>query len=147
MVFCADNRRVYCEGMSAMTKTILEKLGWATTKSSAAHNVPTDLANMFAPVVGRAGIPPDWSIWFVPDIAALNACADAAAAAYEDGGHLWFAYPKLSGTLKTDITRDTGWTALDAHTLMPVSQIAIDATWSALRFRRRHEIKKITRKT
>jgi hypothetical protein len=147
MVFCADNRPLYHEGKTNMAKTILEKLGWAATKSSTAHNVPTDLASMFSPVIAHAETPPVWSLWFVPEIAALNTCADAAAAAYIDGGHLWFAYPKLSGSLKTDITRDAGWTVLDAHTLMPVSQIAIDATWSALRFRRRHEIKKITRKT
>jgi hypothetical protein len=30
--------------------------------------------------------------------------------------------------------------------LLPVTQVAIDETWSALRFRRRREIAKLTRK-
>lgn len=130
-----------------MTKTILDKLGWASGKAGAAHNVPEDLSDIFAPVISQAGKGRTiWSIWFVVDVNALNACARTGAEEYLDGGHLWFAYPKLSGKIKTDITRDKGWAVLEAYTLMPVTQIAIDATWSALRFRRRHEIKKLTRK-
>lgn len=41
-------------------------------------------------------------------------------------GALWFAYPKRTGSIKTDITRDVGWGALyDLH-YCPVTQIAID---------------------
>jgi hypothetical protein len=147
MILCADNCLFYHEGMLSVTKTVLEKLGWVASKSGVVHGVPPDLANVFAPIVTQDDVPSDWAIWFVPDMAAIKACANAAAAAYKDGGQLWFAYPKQTGAIKTDMTRDIGWAALDAHSLMPVSQVAIDATWSALRFRRRHEIKKLTRKT
>ena len=48
---------------------------------------------------------------------------------------LWFAYPKGNSKIKTDINRDILWQfALDFE-LRPVSAIAIDTTWSALRFR------------
>ena len=58
---------------------------------------------------------------------------------------MWFAYPKKSGTIASDITRDDGWDLLAAHDLLPVTQVAIDSDWSALRFRYRDEIKKLTR--
>ncbi len=48
----------------------------------------------------------------------------------------WAAYPKKTSGIDTDITRDHGWEALNAAGLRPVRQIAIDDTWSALRFRR-----------
>ena len=51
------------------------------------------------------------------------------------GGVLWFAYPKRSSGVETDVARDRGWDALSAAGWRPVSQISIDDTWSALRFR------------
>jgi hypothetical protein len=59
---------------------------------------------------------------------------------------LWVAYPK--GTSKKyhcEFNRDTGWAALGAVGFEPVSQVAIDEDWSALRFRRVEFIKKMTR--
>jgi len=47
----------------------------------------------------------------------------------------WACYPKGGGKIKSDIKRDTVWTALGLANLRPVSQIAIDETWSALRGR------------
>jgi hypothetical protein len=129
-----------------MTKTLLEKLGWADGKSGETHRVPAELVAAFDDVQRMDAAPTNWSIWFVVDVAALAAVAGEAASTYTDGGHLWFAYPKLSGAIKTDITRDKGWSALEPFDLLPVMQISLNATWSALRFRRRHEIKKLTRK-
>ena len=44
----------------------------------------------------------------------------------------WVAYPKAN---KADINRDTLWPILAEHGMRPISQVAIDDTWSALRFR------------
>ena len=52
-----------------------------------------------------------------------------------DGGILWVAYPK-AGQLGTDLNRDILARALQAEGLEPVSQIAIDDVWSALRVKR-----------
>lgn len=46
----------------------------------------------------------------------------------------WIAYPK-AGKLGTDLNRDTLWAALEGQGVRPVRQIAIDDTWSAMRFR------------
>lgn len=49
---------------------------------------------------------------------------------------LWLAYPKkTSKRFRSDITRDQGWGPLAAYDYEPVSQIALDEDWSALRFK------------
>ena len=45
---------------------------------------------------------------------------------------LWFAYPKGN---QADINRDTLWPIVADFDLRPNGQVAIDARWSALRFR------------
>jgi hypothetical protein len=47
----------------------------------------------------------------------------------------WLCYPKGGGKIKSDIKRETVWKAFEIANLRPVSQIAIDETWSALRGR------------
>lgn len=44
----------------------------------------------------------------------------------------WVAYPKAN---KADINRDTLWPILAERGMRPISQVAIDDIWSALRFR------------
>jgi hypothetical protein len=47
---------------------------------------------------------------------------------------LWIAYPKKTSGVQTDMTRDKGWDAVTDQ-IDAVSQVAIDDTWSALRFK------------
>jgi hypothetical protein len=47
----------------------------------------------------------------------------------------WACYPKSIGKQKYDLNRNTVWTALGLVGLRPVTQIAIDEKWSALRGR------------
>ncbi len=47
----------------------------------------------------------------------------------------WACYPKGTGKIKSDIKRETVWSAFELIGLQAVSQIAIDETWSALRGR------------
>lgn len=47
----------------------------------------------------------------------------------------WACYPKSTGKQKYDLNRDTVWPALALAGLRPVSQIAINEKWSALRGR------------
>jgi len=59
---------------------------------------------------------------------------------------VWFCYPKgTSKKYSCDFNRDTGWQIMGEYDLEPVRQVAIDADWSALRFRKVQYIKKITR--
>ncbi|OFX63703.1 MAG: hypothetical protein A2066_12005 [Bacteroidetes bacterium GWB2_41_8] len=47
----------------------------------------------------------------------------------------WACYPKSVGKQKYDLNRDSVWPALALAGLRPVSQIAINEKWSALRGR------------
>ncbi|MGV9245501.1 hypothetical protein [Streptomyces sp. NPDC003710] len=64
----------------------------------------------------------------------MGADAQAALAAAQRDALAWVAYPK-GGKLGTDLNRDTLAAALSERGVRPVRQIAIDDTWSALRFR------------
>jgi len=48
---------------------------------------------------------------------------------------LWFAYPKGTSKIKTDINRDTIRETGEEFNITTVTAISIDDTWSALRFR------------
>ena len=48
---------------------------------------------------------------------------------------LWFAYPKGTSKVKTDINRDTIRVTGEGYNITTVTAISIDNTWSALRFR------------
>ena len=54
----------------------------------------------------------------------------------------WACYPKGTGKLKSNIKRETVWTAFELIGLQAVSQVAIDETWSALRGRPTEKIGK-----
>lgn len=48
---------------------------------------------------------------------------------------LWFAYPKGTSKVKTDINRDSIRVLAEDFNITTVTAISIDDTWSALRFR------------
>ncbi len=73
-------------------------------------------------------------IAFARQRADLAAAGPAIEAAREDR-LAWIAYPK-AGQLGTDLNRDSLAAAvIDLGGLRPVRQVAINAVWSALRFR------------
>ncbi len=103
-----------------------------------------DLAPITAAPAQQA--PPRLILAFAPDQAALAAVAPAAIGLCRPGARLWFAYPRRTGTIRSDLHRDAGWGPVEAAGLLGVAQVALDATWSALRFRRREAIPKLTRR-
>lgn len=78
---------------------------------------------------------------FVRSKADVDTHALPAINVLKPGGLLWFAFPKKTSKIKTDITRDVGWNTLTNRAYGPVTAIAIDDTWSALRFRPNSEVK------
>lgn len=72
---------------------------------------------------------------FAQDSGELEKYGAGAIAAVIPDGLLWIAYPKKSSGLLTDLTRDEGWAVIIKAGFRPIRQIAVDDTWSALRFR------------
>jgi hypothetical protein len=81
------------------------------------------------------GDPADVVHLFVAQKAEVDAHGPTAMAATRPGGVLWASYPKRSAKVATDLTRDHGWEAFSQAGWRPVTQVSIDAVWSALRFR------------
>jgi hypothetical protein len=48
---------------------------------------------------------------------------------------LWFAYPKGTSKIKTDVNRDTIRSTGEEFNITTVTAVSINETWSALRFR------------
>lgn len=58
-----------------------------------------------------------------------------ALSAIKFDGLLWICYPKKNSKLKSDLSRDIVWEMTKGTGIRPVTQVSIDETWSALRFR------------
>lgn len=78
----------------------------------------------------------DVVLLFAPDRARLDAVLPGLLETMAPTAILWVAYPKLSSRLAADLSRDIIHALAPRHRLDTVSQIAIDADWSALRLKR-----------
>lgn len=122
---------------AALTKKLLLKPNMAATVLNAPKGYLTQLGSLPKGVVVRAQPKgkADFVQGFAQDSAELAKLAPKALAAVKEGGVLWICYPKISGKTPTDLTRDEGWEPLTKKGWESVATIAIDATWSAVRFR------------
>jgi len=84
--------------------------------------------------VRREGGPERAILVFVRDRAELSTAAGGILESAKANRLTWVAYPK-AGQLGTDLNRDSLATLLEKEGIRPVTQVAIDETWSALRFR------------
>ena len=84
----------------------------------------------------------DCVIAFVRCRADVQAVASAVLSAVVEDGLLWFAYPKKSGAVKSDLSRDIGWEPVFAGGFDSVARISIDETWTGFRFRPKHLVGK-----
>jgi len=84
-----------------------------------------------------------FALAFATRQAEVDSLAGTLCAKAEGDALLWFAYPKGTSKKYTcEFNRDTGWDALRNAGFDTVRQVAIDADWSALRFRRVEYIKR-----
>ncbi|MGY2732526.1 hypothetical protein [Sphingomonas sp. UYP23] len=128
-----------------MARTALEKMGYKPGMSGWVRKRPDDLADRLPVPDVLADPHPAFILAFVSGAQQVAEVLPEILPHYARGNALWFAYPKKSGRLRSDISRDEGWDAVHRADLLPVTQIAIDEDWSALRFRYRDEIPKLTR--
>jgi hypothetical protein len=102
-----------------------------------------------APVLLKSAGRAKWEylLAFVTSTTEIAALALLLETRLRPGASLWVAYPKASSKkYQPDFNRDSGWDALGALGYEPVSQVAIDVDWSALRFRKAELIPKFVRK-
>ncbi len=73
---------------------------------------------------------------FATDAAALRACLTEIAPALGADTALWLSYPKTDSAAASDLSREAVWEVAEPFGLRPVAQVSVDATWSALRFKK-----------
>ncbi len=88
----------------------------------------------------------DFALAFVTKQKEVDTAARAIGKKAKGDAVVWFAYPKTSSKkYQCEFNRDSGWGKLGKQGFEPVRQVAIDADWSALRFRRVEFIKTMIR--
>lgn len=121
------------------TKTIAEKLRikpntaiWLSDGALARLVAPLPEGARLVDELDQAGV----AVVFVDGAATTRTILDEQRAALARPSVFWVAYPKGN---RADINRDSLWPILADYGLRPISQIAIDEVWSALRFRPRKD--------
>ena len=136
--------------VSIMVESSLTKrLGLRQGQTILLLNAPEEYLHLLHPLLedteivthADEGVTFDFVQAFLHNKADVGMYGPVAVQASKPGSYLWFCYPKKSSKVKTDINRDSGWDAVIQLGMRPVTQISIDDTWSALRFRLGTEVK------
>ena len=118
-------------------KPVAERLQVKGERRLAVVGAPPALEKTVGAKNSRAGLADaDVVLLFVADRAGLDRQLPAVLKKMSKAAIFWLAYPKLTSPLAGDLSRDIIHALAPRHGLNTVSQIAIDADWSALRLKR-----------
>lgn len=131
------------DAASPSTKSVPQKLLIRAGYRALVLNAPDDAERLLSPLPEGVEVVPqptggadfDVVLAFVRSKEDVAQHAASIIAGVKPGGLLWMAYPKKSGAIKTDISRDDGWQPMWVLGWDTVSLVALDDTWSAMRFR------------
>jgi len=122
-------------------EAILKKLKFSNSEYNLIVNAPEEYLSILegaefdtTPVESMMG-KYDFVQVFASSQAEMETLVKSVAKAGKHDCLFWACYPKNTGKQKYDLNRNTVWEALGLAGLRPVTQIAIDETWSALRGR------------
>ena len=108
-------------------------------------NVPRDIAEELSAgaevELVSGGEPHDGVLAFFVSSEEVKVLIDRILEGMAETGLVWVAYRKGTAGRASGLSRDVGWEPLAEAGWRPVRQIAIDAEWSALRFRPKHLVK------
>jgi hypothetical protein len=142
------------ERIPTMPTSLAQKLRILEGSRVALLNAPDGYGQTLGPLPGGAEVTAvvdgasdvyDVTLLFASDHAELERLAPIAIGATREGGVLWVAWPKGGSKAKGAITRDTLWPVMAALGWGPVSNVALDETWSALRLRPEAEVKRTSK--
>ncbi len=133
-------------------RPLRDKIGYKPGQTVLLLDLPEGLADPFPgiehtasqaskPKLGKQKF--DLLLAYTKDRAALATAAPVLLGAANDEATIWLAHPKKSGAIVTDLTRDVGWEPMFDAGYIVVAIAAVDATWSAVRFRPKHKVKSI----
>jgi hypothetical protein len=122
-------------------KTLAQKLAIRPGYWIAIVNRPMGSDGLVAAIVSDASLADqveaaDAVLLFVAGGGELGRFWPDVQSAVRPDATLWIAYPKRTSAIATDLSRDHGWEPIIDDGFDAVSQVSLDDTWSALRFRR-----------
>lgn len=120
-----------------MAKTLLEKMFYKPTHSSALLHIPQNLKNEFETNNKADSVLKEkynFILAFYSKKEDLKKEISELKNALSENALLWIAYPKAK-LLGTDLNRDTLHELLAAEKLDGVSLISLNDTWSTMRFK------------
>jgi hypothetical protein len=125
-----------------MPTPLAQKLQFKPGQKILVLNAPAGYAEQLTkalkdnPLTTRASGKGEGVVLFVSNLAELKTHRAKAFKAVPAAGLVWIAYPKGTGKIKTDLNRDILWQTLEPLGWAGVRLIALDETWSVMRFRR-----------
>jgi hypothetical protein len=131
-----------------MLETLFQKLKYKPDYSALVLNSPANFLSKKDEVDIRIAAKKKYNLvlLFVKSEAEVNQYAPKILKVLDEESIFWIAYPKKTSGIKTDVSRDLGWDKIVASGYEIVSLIAIDDTWSALRFRPSQKVKSVKNK-
>ena len=122
---------------TALSKKLLIKAGYQLLVLNAPEgylsllgDLPAGVTLHTEPVPGTAY---DLVQTFIRNISEVLSNSAVAIQTVKPGGLVWLAYPKKSGKITTDLSRDVGWNSLSLLGWQIVTLISIDPNWSCFR--------------
>ena len=101
-------------------------------------NAPDEIIGLLTDYSTKTKLPNskiDQVLFFAKNKMMLEENAPAIMNTLNDGGLLWIAYPKKTGAIQSDLTRDDGWAIMFQSDWEGVASISINDDWSGIRFR------------
>ena len=121
-------------------KPLAQKLGIKEGFQVLLVHAPEGYAARLAPLPAGVAMNPSAGPYdviqdFVADQRALEATLPTLKPLLKPRGYIWVTWHKGTSRNKTDVTRDTIWPFARTIGLGPVSNIAVDDDWSAMRLK------------
>ena len=129
-----------------MNSTV-KKLGLKSGMRALVLSAPSDYLTSLAPLPDRVEVSRnlagthDFVQFFATWKTEITKSANKLLRSAAPGAVVWITYPKKTSGVESDLSREEVWAAMESTGWRPVSQIAIDDVWSALRFRPNQDVK------
>ena len=119
---------------------VAKKLRLKSGMKAAVINAPSGYTNQLGvhvdtTVEGKPDASLDFVQIFVKSGAEVEKHVPAAVHVLKNDALLWISYPKGTSKIKTELNRDILWKAMEKYKMAGIFMVAIDDTWSAMRFR------------
>jgi predicted SnoaL-like aldol condensation-catalyzing enzyme len=121
--------------------SIVKKLGLKPGMRALVFGAPSGYLDSLAPLPDRVevsqnlGSTHEFVQFFATKKSEITKSATKLLQSAAPGALVWVTYPKKTSGVESDLSREAVWAAMEGTGWRPVSQIAIDSVWSALRFR------------